>query len=396
MNSNKDNIVITEEAEPLFIYSHSKEIIKALKLFMSNKYYDGTELIKKNSHYLMAFGEKSNGKSTFFQMVACIIWWLWQRQSVLLRLYNEDFLKGRAEKMFGGLPKGFISKITKGQYDSVVYKHFAWYFARFDDETGKYIFQAEPFCFRQCILNSGSSFQMPEVDFIFFDEFIRKDTQRNVPDEFVEFQTVISTIKRSKTSLQIAMAGNTVNYYSVYFKEMGLTNIRKQLQGTIDVYNYGNTSLSVAVEYCDTPVGKNQESNVYFAFNNPKLQMITSGKWQLEIYPHLKAHYHYKPKEILLTYFIKFDDTMFQCDIVNAKEGDLFTYIHDEIGHTVDFNNDIVYQQCVDPRPNIATNILKAQYDWQHTIASFFASNKVFYKSNDIGDMIHAYLRQCR
>ena len=34
--------------------------------------------------------------------------------------------------------------------------------------------------------------------------------------------------------------------------------------------------------------------DVYFAFNNPKLQMITSGAWEMAIYPHNKVKY--KPK----------------------------------------------------------------------------------------------------
>lgn len=384
----------TKEAESdLILCKNWAEIAKILKKFLSTKYYNGLNLLKQNSQYLMAFGEKSNGKSTFFQMVACAIWWLYGYQSVLLRLYDEDFKKGRAEKMFGGIPNGFISYLTKGKFDEIVYKRFSWYFAKLDEDKNEYIFDDNPFCYRLCILNSGSSFQMPDVRFIFFDEFIRKDTQRNVPDEFIEFQTVISTVKRNRTDLQIAMCGNTVNYYSVYFKEMGLTNIRKQLQGSIDTYKYGDSGLSVSVEYCDTPKDKDIKSNVYFAFNNPKLQMITSGKWQLDIYPHIKRKY--RPKDIILSYYIKFDDKMMQCDIVNTGD-DEFTYIHDDIVNKVDYMSDIIYQIQQDTRPNVKCNILKPFYDHEKIITSFFYNHKVFYKSNDLGDIVHAYLLQCR
>ena len=389
MKMRKNEITIDKG---LFIQTHLKEILKAIEPWMSNKHYDIRNLLKCNSEYLIAFGEKSNGKSTAMQMLGIICYCLFDVQCVLLRLYDEDFKKGRAEKMFGGIPKDFIEKQTHGKYDTIIYKHFAWHLAKYDIEKDLYIIDEQPFCFRQCILNAGSSFQMPKVQLILFDEFIRKDTQRNVSDEFVEYCTVVSTIKRDKTSLQILMMGNTVNYYSIYFVEMGLKNIRNQKQGTIDTYNYGDSTLSVSVEYCDTQMGKNSESNKYFAFNNPKLKMISNGAWQLDIYPHLPIKY--KPKDFILSYYIKFDSKMFQCDIVN-KDMNQFTFIHDEITKTPDFNCDIIYMIEEDARPNITKNISRCQYDWQQTIWQFYPTHKVFYKTNEIGDEIHAYLKWC-
>lgn len=377
----------------LFLIAHQKDILKKLNKWMSPKYYDVRPLMACDSQYLMVFGEKSNGKSTGWQLVLCICYLLFGTQSILLRLYDEDFKKGRAEGMFGGVPNGFIKDITDGRYETIVYKHYGWYFARYNTETSKYDLDERPFCYRQCILNAGSSFQYPDVELILFDEFIRKDTARNVPDEFIEFQTVVSTIKRNKTSLQIIMCGNTVNYFSVYFKEMGLSNIRKQVQGSIDRYRYGTSDLSVSVEYAETPKEKNLKSNDYFAFGNSRLGMITSGKWQLEIYPHLPKKY--RPKDIVLKYYIKFDDKMFQCDIV-SRDDNTFTYIHTDIDKTPDYNTDVIYDNKADGRFNIIPNILKPVNDWSRTIASFYSLNKVFYETNETGDLIRAYLNTCR
>ena len=376
----------------LFLYKHQKEITKVLNKWMNDKYYDIRKLIQCNSEYLIAFGEKSNGKSTACQMVLCISYWLFDAQSVLLRLYNEDFLKGRAEKMFKGIPKGFISDLTNNEWEDIKYKNYGWYFIKIDKEKNEIIWDEKPFCFRQCILNAGSSFQMPDVELILFDEFIRKDTQRNVPDEFVEFETVVSTIKRNKTSLQIFMCGNSVSYHSIYWIEMGLKNIRNQKQGSIDTYTYGSSSLSVSVEYCETPKGKDKESNKYFAFNNPKLEMISNGRFQLDIYPHLPIKY--KSKDIVLSYYIKHDSFMFQCDIV-SKDTSTFTYIHDELDKTVDFNSDIIYSMDEDSRGNVNKNISKCLYPWMKVIWNFYPMHKVFYKNNEIGDIVNNYLKWC-
>lgn len=419
----KRHLDISKVDKGLIVFNHYKEIEKYLKPYMTKQYYDGRELLQHNSEYLMAFGEKSNGKSTFFQMVLCICWWLYGYQSVLLRLYDEDFKKGRAEKMFGGLPqypnknpkgKSFIANLTNDKYDTVVYTNYKYYFAKYDDKKGQYNMAEKPFCFRQCILNAGSSFQMPDVQLIFFDEFIRKDTMRNVPDEFVEFQTVISTIKRSKTTLQVFMAGNTVNYYSCYFTEFGISKmVKAQKQGTILDVSINDRGGTLSVEYCDTPEEKDKASDKYFV-DSTKVNMIMNGAWQLDNYPHLPCKY--KLKDIILTFFIKFDNTMFKCDFVcvdkKSKESEfhdvtgkeikvsnttmMFVYIQYPDEYTkIDYNSDIIYQLEYDSRPNVNRYINVITYEWQRPIFEMFKTNKIFYQNNEIGDTIRAYLKQC-
>lgn len=407
---------LQSKSKGLVVYDNYKEIEKYLRPYMSKKYYDGRELLQHNSEYLMAFGEKSNGKSTFFQMVLCICFWLYGMQSVLLRLYDEDFKKGRAEKMFGGLPAGFIEKLTKGRFNTVVYRNYQYFFGIYNEEKDRYITPEKPFCFRQCILNAGSSFQMPDVQLIFFDEFIRKDTMRNVPDEFVEFQTVLSTIKRTKTTLQIFMAGNTVNYHSCYFTEFGITKIvRNMKQGSIVDVAINDLGGTLSIEYCETPVEKNKESDKYFV-DNTKVNMITTGAWQLESYPHLP--YKYKHKDILLTFYIKFDNEMLVCDFVmvdkktkdydykyvtgkknpdNKKITLVFIYVHrpDELT-TIDYNSDIIYQLEYDPRPNINRYLTVVTYPWQQPIVDMFKTDKIYYQDNELGDIVRAYLKQCK
>lgn len=379
-----------KKESPLFIYSHRKEIIKLLGKWMNKQHYDIRNLLECPSEYLIGFGEKSNGKSTACQMVGICLWLLFNKQMVLVRVFDEDFKKGRAEKMFSGVPDAFIKDVSKGVYDAIIYKNFKWYLAKYDSDMDKYILANDPFCFRQCILNAGSSFQMPEVEMIFFDEFI--STRPNYPNEFIDFQTLVSTIIRLKDSVQVFMMGNTVNYFSIYFVEMGLKNIKKQKQGTIDTYSYGeNEVMHVSVEFTDS-IPLKEKSNKYFAFDNPKLEMIKNGSWQISNYPHLP--YKYKPKDIILTYFIIFKEEIFQCEII-SHEDTMFTYIHRKSTPIKNFDEDIIYQESDDPRMNISCNIKRPVFEFQKIIYSFFANNKVFYQDNEIGDTIRAYLSSC-
>lgn len=56
-------------------------------------------------------------------------------------------------------------------------------------------------------------------------------------------------------------------------------------KGEIRVYTYNNDKLTVAVEYCaESEQAKNVE--YYYAFDNPSLDMIKSGDWEVDSYPH--------------------------------------------------------------------------------------------------------------
>jgi hypothetical protein len=201
----------------------------------------------------------------------------------------------------------------------------------------------------------------------------------------------ISTIVRQRTDVTIFMLGNTVNKYCPYFKEMGLTHVKDMKQGDIDVYTYGDSDLKVAVEYCQTTVTK-KANNFYFAFNNPKLHMITSGAWELDIYPHCPTKYQHK--DIALIYFIIFDGEIFQCEIVDIK-GEFFTYIHRKTTELKNTENDIIYSLEFNYRLNYNRNICKPTTDLQKKILWFFQTDRVFYQDNEVGNTIENYLKTC-
>ena len=121
-------------------------------------------------------------------------------------------------------------------------------------------------------MEHDKSTSYPEITTIVFDEFITR--RYYLPDEFVLFLNVLSTIIRQRQNVKIFMLGNTVNKYCPYFKEMGLKHISNMEQGTIDVYKLGEGQLTIAVEYCSS-TAKTKDSNKYFCFDNSEaVQMI--------------------------------------------------------------------------------------------------------------------------
>lgn len=315
---------------------------------MKQKFYSLKNILKKGAQYNMIFGERSNGKT-----YAALKYGLQQycehgKQMAILRRWREDFIGKRGTVMFDALvSNGEISKLTGGAWDGVHYYASKWYLKK-SVPGEKAVIADDPFAFGFSItsMEHDKSTSYPKVTTIVFDEFLTRSAY--VPDEFVLFMNTVSTIVRHRTDVTIFMLGNTVNRYCPYFREMGLTHVKEMKPGDIDVYRYGDSELKVAVEYTK-PNKQGKESDLYFAFDNPKLSMITGGAWEIDVYPHCPIKY--APKDVLFTYFIDFSGDLLQAEIV-SKEGMSFTFIHRKTTDIKDPDTDVIFSTEPDPRPS--------------------------------------------
>ena len=121
--------------------------------------------------------------------------------------------------------------------------------------------------------------------------------------------------------------------------------------------------------------------------------MITGGAWELNIYPHLP--YKYKNKDILLTYFIEFNDNIYQCEVIQINNI-YFTYVHIKTTPIKDNDSDLIYSLEYNPKPNYNRSVYKPTTKIQQKILWFFNNDKVFYQDNNVGDAIHNYLKICK
>lgn len=357
---------------------------------MKQKFYSLKNILSRNARYNMIFGERSNGKTYSVLKYALDRFWENHEQLAVIRRWKDDFTGKRGATMFDALvDNNEIKKITKGEWTGVYYYGSRWFLCRYEDD--KRIIDAEPFAFGFAItsMEHDKSTSYPKVCTILFDEFLTR--KMYLPDEFVLFMNVISTIVRHRTNVKIFMLGNTVNKYCPYFKEMGLTHVKDMKPGDIELYKYGNSDLTVAVEYT-MPNSKGKKSDPYFAFDNPKLSMITGGAWEIDIYPHCPIKY--KPKDIVFTYFIDFDNELLQCEIVSC-ENRIFTFIHRKTTPLKDEDNDLIYSQEFDSRPNWKRKITKPTSPLERKIASLFVKDKIFYSDNEVGEIVRNYLQWC-
>lgn len=358
-------------------------------------YYDTKKIDAKDSTYNVIFGERSNGKTYALLLKSIKAYFTHGSQFAYVRRWKEDITGRRAQRLFSGVNENdVIAELCNGRFTGVHYYAGKFYLCTYD-ENGKTIYNDNDIIGFTFALSDGEhdkSTSFPNINTVIFDEFLTN--RLYLVDEFVLFMNTVSTIVRRRENVKIYMLGNTVNKYCPYFQEMGLDKVPSMEQGTIDVYRYGDSDLKVAVEYCASiDNGKDKPSNKYFAFNNPKLEMITGGSWELNIYPHLPCKY--KPKDILLIFFIEFSDNIYQCEIINVEDI-AFIYIHNKTTAIKDAENHVIYSLEHKAEMNYNRNIFRPNSRIQEKITNFFKHDKVFYQDNNVGDAVNNFIKLCK
>lgn len=356
------------------------------------KFYDVRDTLSAypNAHYYVIYGERSNGK-TYSSLDYCLENFLTKgEQFAYVRRWGEDIRKKQLSQLFAAhAENGRISKLTKDAWGGMDYTGNKFRLTK-SDEDGKLTIN-DDICGYAFDLNSMEhykSISFPRVTTIVFDEFLSRNGY--LPNEFILFTNVISTIVRQRNNVKIIMLGNTVNRSCPYFQEMGLSHVKEQEPGTIDVYHYGSSGLEVIAEYC-SPTSKRggKKSDVYFAFDNPELQMITQGAWEIAIYPHKPCKF--APKDIDCIFFIEFENELLQCECVTIDTGP-FIFIHRKTTPIKKPDEDIVYTTKPSEKWNYRMCLTKQTDKFSRTIVDFFRQNRVFYADNEVGEIVRNYL----
>lgn len=188
------------------------------------------------------------------------------------------------------------------------------------------------------------------------------------------------------------MLGNTVNKYCPYFAEMGLGHIESMEAGKIDVYSYGDSKLKVAVERTKNHNIGGRKSEIYFAFDNPNLEMITGGAWELDLHPHSPRHH--ERENIVFSFFLRFNDQLLQGDVVEFEDC-CYVYFHVKDSPIRHPEKDLIISSEYDPRPNYVRNIKKSTNIACKKIMDFFRNDRVYYQNNDVGEIVRNYLIEC-
>ncbi len=343
-----------------------------------------------NAYYYVVVGERSNGKTYSALSYAVERYAKTGEQFAYIRRYGEDIRKKNLSNLFSGhIENGFIESVTKGNWSSVDYTSSKFYLET-TDENGVIEKSKEPmgYAFDLNSMEHYKSTSFPKITTIIFDEFMSRSGY--LPNEWILFANSLSTIIRHRDNVKIIMLGNTVNKYCPYFQEMGLNHVKDQKPGTVDVYEYSDTGLQVVCEYCgDSTKRGGKASDVYFAFDNPELKMITGGAWEISIYPHLNVKL--RPKDNIANFFIDFDGDLLHGEVISLDTGP-FVFLHEKTTPIKNPDSDIIYTTIPDERWNYRVCLTKQTDKLSLFIMRCLRESRIFYSTNEVGEVFRNYV----
>ena len=239
--------------------------------------------------YHILLGERSNGKSYAVKERGFKRAWLDpNKKFMLLRRWAMEVKASYVEQYFNDAP---ITAITDNVCNGVICNGGRIYASSTDPKTRKqvrtkHVGYYRDLCGEQHIVSQN----FDDVDYIIFEEFISRDYY--LPDEVTKLMQFVSSVARRR-KIDVYLIGNTISRLSPYFNEWQLLNVPKMKQGTIDLYEYKTNQIDeetgepiivkVSVEYCENS-GNN--SKMFFGKTS---EMITTGTWQTQEYPHLEG-----------------------------------------------------------------------------------------------------------
>lgn len=350
-------------------------------------------VLKYVALYYVIFGMRSNGKTTGAMICAAIRFFLYGEPSAIIRRFDED-IKGKAAMFWGSLEKlGLIEYLSNGRWNSITYRGRIFYLSHVDAD-GERTTDKRPFCFAFALTqwqhDKGATYP-GTIGTIIFDEFMTRG--QYLQDEFTLFTNTLSTILRDDGKAKIFMLGNTVSYFCPYFREMGLKHLREMQPGDMALYTGLHKNCKTLVFYSDgIPGGK--ETDQYFAFDNPKLKMITEGRFEMAVYPHCPRDFG--KRDIVFSFFIDFDGELLRGDVISLNGGaEEWIYMTPKTTPLKDPDHDLIYSDKDDPRPNWRRRITRPITPAEKAIANLFRAEKVFYADNQTGETVRIYVLWC-
>lgn len=355
------------------------------------KYWDIEPIKRIPAQYRVIYGERSNGKTYGTLKDSIAKYFEDGSQFAYVRRWADDIKRTKMVNLFTSMTKNEeISKLSGGRWNGIKYANGEFRLTATDGEDTVIDETPIGYVFAISAMEHTKSMSYPYIRRIIFDEFISRVSY--IPDEFPLFMNLLSTIIRDRDDVEIFMLGNTVSKNCPYFTEMGLRHVFNQKAGTIDTYSYkkNGQEMLIAVEYTENLASK--PSDKYFIFDNPKMEMITGGAWELAIYPHLFEKY--APNQIIFIFFIVYRNNTLQCEIVEGKK-DIFIYAHNKTTPLQENPDDLIY--TTEPRANLnwRVDITHPKFSIEKRIIELIRHDRICFQDNEVGEVFNDYLKWC-
>lgn len=358
------------------------------------RWYDPADILALDATYNLIYGERGNGKTYSICRLIVDAYIDEDLPSAYIRRLDEMIKQGNLETLFNPhVP--YITEKTGGKWNFVKYQFHGFWLQKRDPNTGVLLEKdKKPFCRTYALSTSETTkgADRGQVKYVFFDEFI---TRLNyLTNEIVLYESALESIIRKRPGVKIFMVANTVNKHCPYFKHMGLINVKKQEQGTIDQYLLGKSGTKIACEYTKSAdTSASEISEQYYCFNNPQVEMIKNGAWEFDIYRTLPKGIGKMIPE--LTFYIEFDGTTTVGRMYIYNDDPILCFAQKRNTPIKDRDNTIIYgdSDLISTSPLHQIELARTPTRAQAIILELFKQHKTFFATNDDGENVQNWLK---
>lgn len=361
------------------------------KLKIPTEFYNPSKSPFDKCKWFINLSDRSTGKTTNWLLFGMTMNKLYGTVIQYVRQTNEMITPRNSKNLFDTiLDNNYVSKLTDGKYNTIVYKAKRWYYAIADD-NGEIIEQKNNHF--MCMLsidnaeNYKSSYNAPYGDIIIFDEFIGKYYYRN---EFVRFNDLLKTIIRDRQAPIIVLLANTIDRNSQYFNELEIYNTVQQMkQGDSEIIT-SERGTNIYVEILESGVKKQKTRSIvntlFFGWKNPLISSITGDDWAINNYQHIPQ---YNSTTILKRYYLEFNNTLLALDVRSCKELGIYVAVHRA---TRSYDDSIIFTIGEIDKSNKRFRFGFSNSDKR--LWEMYKRNKFYYASNDLGSLLDNYVKQ--
>ena len=269
-----------------------KRIFKRYKELNVPKEFNIIPYYNMSARWNVFMSERSNGKTTNVLLLGMIMNDEYGTTIEYIRMRESMIAPKNSKNIFDTIIQhDYISKITKGTWNSVTYNSKRWYYCN-RDEKGEIIEKCNTHFMAMLSIDKQedykSSYNAPYGDWIVLDEFIGTYTPLNA---FIEFNQLVKTIIRERQSAYITLLANTINTEHIFFEELEIMEQTRLLERGEKQLLQSERGTYVNVVIFNSLISEKKERNIvnklYFGWRNPLMSGITgSDTWSISNYQH--------------------------------------------------------------------------------------------------------------
>ena len=269
-----------------------KRIFKRYKELNVPKEFNIIPYYNMSARWNVFMSERSNGKTTNVLLLGMIMNNEYGTTIEYIRMRESMIAPKNSKNIFDTIIQhDYISKITKGAWNSVTYNSKRWYYCN-RDENGEILDKCNTHFMAMLSIDKQedykSSYNAPYGDWIVLDEFIGSYTPLNA---FIEFNQLVKTIIRERQSAYITLLANTINTEHIFFEELEIMEQTRLLERGEKQLLQSERGTYVNVVIFNSLISEKKERNIvnklYFGWRNPLMSGITgSDTWSISNYQH--------------------------------------------------------------------------------------------------------------